>query len=726
MAESLVFTDPTPFEPAMPPDVRGLIEDARQRRGLAARWYHARSGRLAQARECQALIENPTALTPHQLGWLVGISMFADELRLLGWVLAHSIKGRAWEGLCPGILEAFAAGVQAGVPLAPQQWGVVEASAKQGKELPTAFLDVLITAVTSDSSVVRATAQRLFPLSASAALERLASASATARGKNARRLGEARERLAVSVGQASVGQASVGQASEPGGARAGQVGGRLPALLEAWAETRDPALIPAIQHAGAEAGRGRAPLRAASKGELEVAWLAAAAAVDPVDVPRLVGAPWPGQCTVGVERVRSLMRFPPDPRIAAALIVPANSWLDSSDWSIHVEVADALIRHGGVGLVPDVRSLAVGRGRIRGKVYRVAAEALERQAASEADPDLLATARVPLDLPTLWRAVFADPTDLDARRVLADALTEAQDPRGEFIALQLSAAAETGDTNPAARVARRRASALLNTHIDVWSGALPGVERGSRVFERGFLVALTASMPRASALDIPEWRMVERLTLDCDGPCDLLLDRMPVLERLAVRGTQPLGGPWPSVRTLALGREGDERGRRLLPDLRPFPNLEMWITSMADIRDLQGALGLVWGHARALGAIGVGLGGSDGDLFGFLVRSWRAAAASGAAPRELRLARGTGFGLNADGWLMVLDQRSPGHVDVAWGGGSAHERSRLPALLGFLRDEGITSARLHVGRGAAPELAIPRLGVRLDGSPIDFSRPPAG
>jgi uncharacterized protein (TIGR02996 family) len=467
-------------------------------------------------------------------------------------------------------------------------------------------------------------------------------------------------------------------------------------------------------------------VRAASKGELEVAWLAAAAAVDPVDVPRLVGAPWPGQWTVGVERVRVLMRFPPDPRIAAALIVPANSWLDSSAWSIHVEVADALVRHGGVGLVPDLRSLAVGRGRIRGKVYRVAADALERQAVSEADPDLLATARVPLDLPTLWRAVFADPTDLDARRVLADALTEAQDPRGEFIALQLSAAAETGEANPAARVARRRASALLNAHIDVWAGALPGVERGSRVFERGFLVALTASMPRASALDIPEWRMVERLTLDCDGPCDPLLDRMPVLERLAVRGTQPVGGPWPSVRTLALGVERDVRGGRVLPDLRPFPNLALWITATLDLRDLQDGWGGWLGHARSLGGIGLSIGGSDGDLFGFLVRSWRAAAASGAAPRELRLACGRGFGLNADGWILVLDQRSPGHVDVAWGGGSAHERSRLPALLGSLRDEGITTARLQVGRGAAPDLSIPRLDVTLDGPPIDFSRPPAG
>ena len=42
-------------------------------------------------------------------------------------------------------------------------------------------------------------------------------------------------------------------------------------------------------------------------------------------------------------------------------------------------------------------------------------------------------------LETLYERVFADPDDDQARMVLADALAELGDPRGEFIVIQLTA-----------------------------------------------------------------------------------------------------------------------------------------------------------------------------------------------------------------------------------------------------------------------------------------------
>ena len=46
-----------------------------------------------------------------------------------------------------------------------------------------------------------------------------------------------------------------------------------------------------------------------------------------------------------------------------------------------------------------------------------------------------------MSLETMFAEVFADPANDDKRLVLADALSEAGDPRGEFITLQLAHAA---------------------------------------------------------------------------------------------------------------------------------------------------------------------------------------------------------------------------------------------------------------------------------------------
>jgi uncharacterized protein (TIGR02996 family) len=78
----------------------------------------------------------------------------------------------------------------------------------------------------------------------------------------------------------------------------------------------------------------------------------------------------------------------------------------------------------------------------------------------------------------LYDAVLQRPDDLQLRHVLADALQEAQDPRGEFIALQL-AREHTGER------ASLRERELLAECGERWLGRLAGLVHQVR-FERGF------------------------------------------------------------------------------------------------------------------------------------------------------------------------------------------------------------------------------------------------
>lgn len=112
----------------------------------------------------------------------------------------------------------------------------------------------------------------------------------------------------------------------------------------------------------------------------------------------------------------------------------------------------------------------------------------------------------PMD--ALWRAAFETPMSDSPRLVLADALTERDDPRGEFIALQIHGGAQT----------RSRVRSLLRTHGADWCGALDGVllTRGRR-FVRGFLDA-GVIRPRTlaaaeAAMGDPHWATLTELEM---------------------------------------------------------------------------------------------------------------------------------------------------------------------------------------------------------------------
>jgi uncharacterized protein (TIGR02996 family) len=81
----------------------------------------------------------------------------------------------------------------------------------------------------------------------------------------------------------------------------------------------------------------------------------------------------------------------------------------------------------------------------------------------------------------LFRAVLDAPKDEAAVSVLADALMEVNDPRGELISLQLAVERGEGTVETAKRI-----DALLKKHKKEWIGALAPVTYRAR-FRRGFL-----------------------------------------------------------------------------------------------------------------------------------------------------------------------------------------------------------------------------------------------
>jgi uncharacterized protein (TIGR02996 family) len=115
----------------------------------------------------------------------------------------------------------------------------------------------------------------------------------------------------------------------------------------------------------------------------------------------------------------------------------------------------------------------------------------------------------PID--ALYAAVHEDPTDDARRAVLADALVEQGDPRGEFIALQLEATKRELNSDE-----RQHEQELRDAHEVAWLGPL-GEVIAEAFWSRGFVsgVNLRADLIVTDAhAASPIWSTVEEIGLD--------------------------------------------------------------------------------------------------------------------------------------------------------------------------------------------------------------------
>ncbi len=176
-----------------------------------------------------------------------------------------------------------------------------------------------------------------------------------------------------------------------------------------------------------------------------------------------------------------------------------------------------------------------------------------------------------MSIEALYRAVFAAPEDDGPRLVLADALQERGDPRGEFISLQLQ--------KPRAQRSERRMQKLLERHRADFLRALGSVVSSPdrhQLWDRGFLSEASAVL-RGDLCEVPDWATVRRLSVSFSGmpPLELAsphmrsleeiilapLDAVPVVfgapralpvQSVALRGPPELG-TWPSAEIELLG-----------------------------------------------------------------------------------------------------------------------------------------------------------------------------
>lgn len=126
----------------------------------------------------------------------------------------------------------------------------------------------------------------------------------------------------------------------------------------------------------------------------------------------------------------------------------------------------------------------------------------------------------------MFEAVWAAPADLSRRLVLADALLEQSDPRGEFIMLQFETSAR----------ARKRSQKLLDRHRTHFLGRLRDViVPGTDVWSHGFVVEVSTNLVGGEA-ELRAWATVERLvaTLTEHEPKELASPNLVSLRTLSL------------------------------------------------------------------------------------------------------------------------------------------------------------------------------------------------
>lgn len=296
-------------------------------------------------------------------------------------------------------------------------------------------------------------------------------------------------------------------------------------LVAEWKATRDPALEPWIDKAGAAIAHRRGRINN------ETTWHELATGRDLGDVDRLLGGSWKLTDEEVRIRIKALAAWPPDPRISRRLAMLGVRYRGDAHDRIHHAISSALERSASARLLPWIAVVESHGTQTTQMTFRRTREAIEQLTTRAANPDLLARAEAELgsdaDLDALFDQLARAPGDLALRAVIADRLQRSGDPRGEFIALQLDGSVQ----------ARKQASRMLETHIDAWTGPLPGVDPDSRRFERGFLTAAYVGLQAtriAKAVERFEWTTIEELGLGgMTAHVPSLIARMPLLRRLA-------------------------------------------------------------------------------------------------------------------------------------------------------------------------------------------------
>lgn len=353
-------------------------------------------------------------------------------------------------------------------------------------------------------------------------------------------------------------------------------------LTEAWSDEKHPDLAEVAwslvqQRLGAE------PISERRERDTEAAWLEAKARDENEQLLRLVSTPWPRLTSDARARVNAIVAGAPGILWSAALaaLVRADPYRSNQGFLMMRMGLRWLVKHGDPMAGRLVEELRAGEPDL----VRIDLGALSRQALPEAaslssrEQQLVGELRQSLavprtDIAALFRDVYANPFDDGRRAVLADALTEAGDPRGEFISLQLLGASTKHS---------KRISQLLRAHTAEWLKPLsPFIDvpaaATTAVFSRGFPTAVRLLPGQTAELfgRTELWGTVEQLTVWPEFPFEFhpnlrglkallgLRDAgttpIPPLERAVIFVDAPLARlPFQSVRELGVIASWDDR-----------------------------------------------------------------------------------------------------------------------------------------------------------------------
>lgn len=244
-----------------------------------------------------------------------------------------------------------------------------------------------------------------------------------------------------------------------------------------------------------------APIEARTVAEREARWITRARTGDPGWLPALLATPWPARWTDAWRRIEHLIGWPErDERILEALarmVVEAPYHTYRTDAEFYGPILEHLVARRAIEVVElleppmDRRAYDDHQGHI--PVFDARWDAVEALRALPAEPD---------DLDAVLARVYADPTDLGARLVYADRLSEAGDPRGAFILASVTGADHADRLLPADPLA----------YVD--PAVAIAIEPRSVRYRNGFVAdAVLRRQLHAVRFDAPAWATLERLDI---------------------------------------------------------------------------------------------------------------------------------------------------------------------------------------------------------------------
>ncbi|MDP3152184.1 MAG: TIGR02996 domain-containing protein [Archangium sp.] len=276
---------------------------------------------------------------------------------------------------------------------------------------------------------------------------------------------------------------------------------QLPELLRAWQDLRHPRIADLVDRVSARLLEKQKPIRGKTVPDRVQAVVAVCATNDPLEVGRVLASEWPGTWQHALPMLKAIIALPDDPRVARELArqLDANRYYVATAWNFYFPL---LQRINELGDVRQHALLAAQRGRTKSYYADSETRALEEAAARPqlrlVNPPLSVEDLAALELleapyagersrekttrktaEELLEDIYENPTDLGARAVYGDWLTENGDPRGELIALQLGAPSEKS---------QRKQDALIKKHWKQWLGPIADLFVQAPIFEAGFPV----------------------------------------------------------------------------------------------------------------------------------------------------------------------------------------------------------------------------------------------